>query len=194
MPLESPLRPLLVHPGSPCPAALSLRAGASAGASAWLDLTFVLSGPLDRLRIPPRTPMPTKIDRLWEHTCFEAFLARDAGNSYLEINLSPSGNWAAYAFDGYRERALRDPDVRPEVRLESDSAALTLTARLRLPAGWCAPGTGLRVGLCAVVEAIDGSLSYWALRHAAERPDFHHPDGFALVLDRGLRLSAGSAA
>jgi len=42
---------------------------------------------------------------------------------------------------------------------------------------------GLRVALATMLEAIDGSLSYWALRHAPGRPDFHHRDGFALTLE-----------
>ena len=35
----------------------------------------------------------------------------------------------------------------------------------------------------AHVEAADGTLSYWALRHAAGKPDFHHPDAFALEIE-----------
>ncbi len=41
----------------------------------------------------------------------------------------------------------------------------------------------LRLGLSAVVEANDGTLSYWALRHPPGRPDFHHPDGCVLRLE-----------
>ena len=33
-----------------------------------------------------------------------------------------------------------------------------------------------------VIEEEDGTISYWALRHAAGKPDFHHPDGFAMEL------------
>ena len=40
----------------------------------------------------------------------------------------------------------------------------------------------LRVALCVVIEELDGALSYWALAHPAPRPDFHHPDGFALEI------------
>jgi hypothetical protein len=40
----------------------------------------------------------------------------------------------------------------------------------------------LRVGLSAVIEASDG-FSYWALRHRADKPDFHDADGFALLLE-----------
>jgi hypothetical protein len=38
------------------------------------------------------------------------------------------------------------------------------------------------VALCVVIEELDGALSYWALRHPAPRPDFHHADGFALEI------------
>ena len=39
--------------------------------------------------------------------------------------------------------------------------------------------------LLAVIEAIDG-FSYWALRHPADKPDFHNTEGFALLLDPPL--------
>jgi hypothetical protein len=38
------------------------------------------------------------------------------------------------------------------------------------------------VGLAAVIEDVSGDLSYWALAHLSDKPDFHHPDGFALHL------------
>jgi hypothetical protein len=31
-----------------------------------------------------------------------------------------------------------------------------------------------------VIEAADGSLSYWALAHAGEKPDFHDPATFSM--------------
>jgi hypothetical protein len=40
----------------------------------------------------------------------------------------------------------------------------------------------LRVALSAVVEEENGTLSYWALRHAPGKADFHCPDGFVLEL------------
>ena len=38
----------------------------------------------------------------------------------------------------------------------------------------------VRVGLSAVVESEDGSLSWWALTHAGDKPDFHDPSTFAI--------------
>jgi hypothetical protein len=40
-----------------------------------------------------------------------------------------------------------------------------------------------RLALSAVIEEVDGALSYWALRHAPGKPDFHHRDTFALSVD-----------
>jgi hypothetical protein len=42
---------------------------------------------------------------------------------------------------------------------------------------------GRAVGLSAVIEEVDGSKSYWALRHPPGQPDFHHRDCFALRLE-----------
>jgi len=46
---------------------------------------------------------------------------------------------------------------------------------------WAVP-VGARIGLSAVIEETDGTKSYWALRHPPGKPDFHHPDCFALTL------------
>jgi hypothetical protein len=40
----------------------------------------------------------------------------------------------------------------------------------------------LQVALSAVIEEENGTLSYWALKHAPGKADFHHPHGFVLEL------------
>ena len=42
----------------------------------------------------------------------------------------------------------------------------------------------LRVAMAAVIEDDTGGLSYWGLRHPPGKPDFHHPNGFALEVAR----------
>jgi hypothetical protein len=37
-----------------------------------------------------------------------------------------------------------------------------------------------RLGLSAIIEEASGQRSYWALAHPPGKPDFHHPDSFAL--------------
>lgn len=139
-----------------------------------LELGFRLSGAIDRLALPPPAT-PARRDGLWRHTCFEIF-ARGRGDAYSEVNLAPSGEWAAYAFDGYRDgMRLLDIDA-PRIRLDRDAGALTLAAGLR------PPERPLAIGLSAVVEERDGRISYWALAHPPGAPDFHHRDCFALKL------------
>lgn len=118
-------------------------------------------------------------DGLWRHTCFEAFIAPDAAApGYLEINAAPSLAWASYLFSDYRS-GQRDAAEAPleRLRVQRDASSLALEADLAWDAG-VAP----RIGLCAVLEELDGSLSYWALAHAPGRPDFHRRESFVLQL------------
>ena len=119
---------------------------------------------------------PSRADELWRHTCCELFVMDEAGG-YLEFNFAPSGQWAAYRFDGYRS-GMRDLElVAPRLMVDRGDERLTLHAEVDLPA--IAP---IAVGLSAVIETADGAKSYWALAHPPGKPDFHHPDCFALKL------------
>jgi hypothetical protein len=109
---------------------------------------------------------------LWQHTCFEVFVARNGMPGYREFNFSPSGEWAAYGFSAYRDGMTR---LAVEPRIVFSQKTLDATIPLE-------PGP-LLLGLSAVMEDMDGTLSYWALRHAPGKPDFHHPDAFALELE-----------
>jgi hypothetical protein len=161
------------HPDSRCAALRGIEAAVRRGAGGELQLRYILEGEIERLRIPaPRAARAA--DRLWQHTCCELFVARDGASAYREFNFSPSGEWAAYAFVRYREgAALAIPD--PRIALKRDPRRLELTAAV--PAE---PGP-LKIGLSVVVE--EAQLSYWAIRHPAGKPDFHHPGSFALSLE-----------
>jgi hypothetical protein len=145
-----------------------------------LDLKFMLTGDLSRLRIPP-TRSPRRADRLWEHTCFEAFMAMNDKREYYEFNFAPSREWAAYVFRSYRDgEPCVNPELEPRIVVRSAGDRLALDALIHprmIP-----PGVDLRLGLSAVIEEKHGILSYWALKHPAGKPDFHHSDGFALNL------------
>lgn len=47
-------------------------------------------------------------DYLWEQTCLECFITNSAA-SYVEINASPNGRYAVYAFDDYRTPSTLPP-------------------------------------------------------------------------------------
>jgi hypothetical protein len=164
------------HPSTPDPAVRELRAGVRRTGD-MLDVSFTLTGKLTRVRVPVRRPARA-VDELWRHTCFEVFCALPREARYWEFNLSPSGEWAAYAFRGYRERAkAEDFSIDPGIAVESGDSQLTLQARIELPRA-----STIQLGLTAVIEDADGALSYWALRHADGKPDFHNRHTFALEL------------
>jgi hypothetical protein len=62
---------------------------------------FIVGAAPDALALPAAV-MPSRADGLWQRTCFELFLRDPDTGGYLEFNFSPSGEWAAYRFDGYR--------------------------------------------------------------------------------------------
>ena len=49
------------------------------------------------------------------------------------------------------------------------------------------PSRALQIGLCAVVESMDGHISHWALHHPRPTPDFHDPAGWTLRLPADWR-------
>lgn len=138
-----------------------------------LWLRYVCEGDVDAIAWPLQA-VPGRGDALWQRTCFEAFVMTDDG--YREYNLSPSGRWATYRFSAYRADMSDAPEVATVLGLDGASDMVALEARIELPhpAG--------RLGLSAVIEAADGTLSYWALAHPSDKPDFHHPDSFVLDL------------
>lgn len=164
---------LIPHPLSPCAAVKNLEAEVAREGEG-LALRFILTGDVSRLAVPARAA-PARVDGLWNHTCFEAFVA-SGGDGYLEFNFAPSTAWAAYWFDGYRQGMAPLDGIAPP-RIETTTTTDTLEVRVSLAPLDAIP---LRLGLTAVIEETGGRISYWALRHPAERPDFHHAEGFAL--------------
>jgi hypothetical protein len=152
--------------------------------SGTLELRYRLSGDLRGIRIPADGSARLGSE-LWRHTCFEAFVALDDQPAYHEFNFAPSGAWAACGFDAYRTRSvIRNPVEPPSIEVRTARDRLELDAVVRLES--LSPehaSARLRIGLSAVIEATDEGLSYWALHHPADRPDFHHPGAFVLCLE-----------
>lgn len=165
---------LIPHADTRTSAVRAVEAEVGPISGAQVRLRYTVAGDIFRLAIPEATS-PERAGELWKHTCFEAFALRDAG--YREFNFSPSTQWAAYDFDGYRA-GMRNADVHaPRIEGRHGQSHYELFVAFDLPdkAPW-------RLALSAVIEEIDGAKSYWALRHPPGKPDFHHADGFVLEL------------
>jgi hypothetical protein len=173
---------LIPHPDTPCRFADRLEVEVLRERGV-MRLAFRLHGDMAKLRTPQPADQARR-DGLWRTTCFEAFVRPGDGPAYFEFNLAPSNEWAAYAFDSYRQgmKSL-EPLSDPEIGVLQDEANHELRAKLDLEAA-TGPAAGLpwRVGLSAVIESLSGEKSYWALAHPDGSPDFHHRDCFAVQL------------
>jgi predicted GIY-YIG superfamily endonuclease len=168
---------LLCHPNTPSLAVRQILVEVFFNEPDWVEMKFRVRGAIDQIAVP-MTKSSERADRLWEATCFEMFSRNSKYESYEELNFSPSLKWAAYEFDSYRTGMRAIDALEPEIAVERGPSLLRLTARAALAEGagpWC-------VALSAVIEETDGTKSYWALAHPPGKPDFHHPDCFALTL------------
>jgi hypothetical protein len=168
---------LSCHPDTPGKAIKAISAKVSHPTPEHVAVFFMLYGVVADLVWPNRREQ-TRTDELWKSTCLEVFI-RGTGDGYREYNFSPSGAWAAYDFQGYRE-GMRKPDFArmPEVYdRSSDGDECLLTVRIAVE-----PVLTGKIALSAVIEERDGTKSYWALAHPPGQPDFHHPACFAATL------------
>jgi hypothetical protein len=165
-------RALVCHPATRAPMIHTVEAGAHPS-DGGIRFVYRVRGDMARVRLP-KEGTPERGDSLWEHTCFEAFVAGQGDLAYREFNFSTSGQWAIYDFGGYRRR-LADPMLEaPQIAARVTEGRLELAAWA--PSSSLPSGSAWEIGLSAVIEAadtVDDGLSYWALRHPSPRPDFH---------------------
>lgn len=170
---------LLCHPRTPSTAIERIQVSLERLPGSALQLSYVMSGEIARLRVPAARE-PRRVDELWRHTCCELFVGSTSNEAYSEFNFSPSGEWAAYSFEGYRQgmQLLQLPDA-PQIRTDFEGSSLTIDVRLGI-AGIVAEASDAIFAIAAVIEETDSRVSYWSLRHGKDKPDFHDRAGFAL--------------
>jgi hypothetical protein len=166
---------LIPHPDTP-PGSTEYAAVAIRPNGRFLDISYVIGGPTDRL-VLPAPAKPDRTDDLWRTTCVELFVATGDGG-YREYNFAPSSQWASYRFTEYRTGRTDAPlDRSPLISVSDEGDALIVAVRIGIP-----PVPLAAMGLCAVIEERDGNTSYWALAHGDGPPDFHDPECFVARL------------
>ena len=175
--------PLLCHASTQPQDAYQLTVTVTPLPEGAVQLCYHLTGDVAQLLLPERLP-PRATDGLWQHTCFEAFVAVQGETRYHEFNFSPATQWAAYAFSDTRQRCPWLAEQAPPITLTQTAASVTIDTLIHavnLPPN--PTGKPLQLGLTAVLETLNGHLSYWALHHPALYPDFHDHAGFILTLN-----------
>lgn len=168
---------LICHPDTPCEAVTAIEVEVER--QAWtLALRYRLEGDLAAVVLPPHESAE-RTDELWRHTCFEAFLRTAGASGYHEFNVAPSGRWAAYRFDGYRDGMAEAEIYVYQASVDRSEGVYQLQVEIELNKP---PAFPWEAAITAVIEEANGRKSYWALAHPPGKPDFHHPDGFILEL------------
>src|SRR5271168_1201886 len=120
------------HPLTRAEAVLAVEVLVTRSLGAELQMTFRLLGDISRIRVPSSGESRIAT-QLWQHTCFEAFIAVQGQPAYHEFNFAPSGEWAVYAFSGYRNGGpLANEMLRPHIGVRSTRGRLELDAVVRL--------------------------------------------------------------
>ena len=142
------------------------------------DAEFRLDGRVGGIAVP-LPAISERADNLWQTTCFEIFWQPLGGTFYREFNLSPSGRWAAYDFDSFRE-GMRDAPVEA-IAIACSQSDTGLVLRAQISADLPAPA---QVALNAVVEHADGGKQYWALAFPPGQAEFHSEATRQLIVER----------
>jgi hypothetical protein len=159
---------LIPHPGQRPTGVAAIEASVWREGAGW-RFRYLVEGAQALVLADPETP--GRADELWQTTCFEAFVGV-ANGGYVELNFAPSGQWATYRFDAYRE-GMRAEEAAVEVWLEGGETWIAVEAVVRC----AALAAGAPLGLTAVIEE-PSAKSFWALDHAAGAPDFHQRSCF----------------
>jgi hypothetical protein len=169
---------LKIHPDSISAAITGIEVNVSRPRPGSLALSYIVGGKIGDMRIPSRTE-PMRADELWKQTCFEAFIRAPGSPGYYEFNFSPSTQWAAYRFDGYRTAMCVATEFQAlPITADPQMELYTLSAEVDFDRIKLARQEKWQLGLSAVTEELNGRKSYWALAHPPGKPDFHHSDCF----------------
>ncbi len=171
---------LVPHPDAPPRAPLALAATCVRHGSR-LELVYRLDDPGAAVSWPAPLPdgQAARTDRLWTTSCCELFVRLPGAAAYVEFNFAPAGHWAAYAFDGHRQ-GMRDlPLAAPPLVRQTGPDGRWLAVSVDVPLD---PDAPWQASLTTVIDETGAGQSYWALAHAPEQADFHHPATFVLDL------------
>ena len=171
------MQPLMLHRDCDLGPVRAITATARA-TSHGCEAEFRMEGAIDRIFVPPHAAS-VREDDLWTTTCFEIFWQPIGGTFYREFNLSPSGKWAAYDFDSFRENSRDAPVDAISVSCSHSDRNLVLHASITtdLP-------TPAQVALNAIVDDGAGKLQFWALAFPPGKPEFHSEACRQLIVDR----------
>jgi len=148
-----------------------------------VSIHYEVSGDIGQIALPGLAAPPIRKYDLWKATCFEFFLALPGQPQYWEFNMSPSGDWNVYQMDAYRRVGFQEERLikQLQVGFQNEAGKLTMKSDVDLKPLF-QNGGALDAGITSVIQANDGTETYWALAHPGRQADFHLRESFALTV------------
>jgi hypothetical protein len=148
-----------------------------------IEVEFLLTGDVSSIEMPSREENGRRVIGLWESTCFEFFVLNNETLSYYEFNFSPEGHWNAFYFPK-KKAPLKEAENFLELvsnqKLTDNTYKLTVSIDLyRFHPGFWQEGK-MSFGLTSVIES-NKKISYWAINHLDDKPNFHNFETFKKI-------------
>lgn len=151
---------------------------------ATVEIDFLVKGNLTGIHLPKREEKRKRVIGLWESSCFECFILNNETKSYYEFNFSPEGHWNCFYFSKPKAPLTQSPNFEEiECTTKLLDQTFSLKASINLynlhPGFW--KKESMSFGLTSVIES-NSNLSYWAISHNDEKPNFHNFETFEKVV------------
>lgn len=146
-----------------------------------LNLNFTITGTIKDISFDKFSNSPERKWNLWEHTCFEMFIASTETSDYFEFNFSPSGNWNVFHLDDLRLGIKEHPHIRitihpPLIETNSYSQSIEIVDQNEILKHY------KQIGITAITKEKEVA-KYWSILHPKKDiPDFHTRESFCLKL------------
>jgi hypothetical protein len=142
-----------------------------------IKLKSTLSGPVDQL-VFDQSASPSATDNLWQKTCFEFFGQKKDSAEYLEWNFSPGGDFQRYFFNDYRDQITSaSAPTLDSLTIKWSKATSFLQVEIEVDLEYEIE----KLQICWVIQTLEQSTSYWAIKHSSPKPDFHNSKAFLPV-------------
>ncbi len=142
-------------------------------------LSFTIKGKLSSLDLDDPHPKKERKIKLWEKTCFELFI-KNARDEYLEFNFSPRFEWNCFYFQKKGDpllEFLKMPSPAVDILYSFDKFFLVAEIKKEFfPDNFIT--NDMSGGISSVLKMKNKEMTYWALTHKDQKPNFHHFDSF----------------
>ncbi len=137
-------------------------------------VTYEVLGDISSLHLPVKNNKPEQKDFLWKETCLELFVAKKEDSSYVEFNLSPSGDFNVYFFSDYRKKKESDKESYVKILERKENASC-----LKIQAEFFLEDLPSEIifSITTILKTKEQNYHY-AFSHVKDRPDFHAREKF----------------